>query len=247
MTRFLTAFLLTFFLSGCSQVWHQANTETAIHEIGKEPMLEDAEVKAMIAPYKKELDGQMQEVIAELATTLNKDLPESSMGNWVADAIHKKSEDYYGQAIDFSVSNYGGLRVPSLSAGPINVGQIFELMPFDNTLVVLTLDEATLMQLFDRMADYGGWPISNQVSYRIQNKKAVDIRIHGKPIEAGRKYTMATSNFVANGGDNCFFLVDQPKVKLGHLFRDALIAFAREETAEGRVLQAKTEGRVRVD
>ena len=90
----------------------------------------------MIEPYKSTLDVQMNEVIGTVSQEMTKKKPESTLGNWYADAMiaGTKKEGY---PVDFAISNYGGLRVPYISAGPLTRGEIYELCPFDNLLVIV--------------------------------------------------------------------------------------------------------------
>lgn len=204
------------------------------------------EIEALIFPYKKEMEKEMNQVIGAGEKELMKAKPESTLGNWTADLIHKKCEEYYGKPIDFAVVNYGGLRILSLPAGPITKSNIFELMPFENALVVLNVDAETVGKLFVRMAEYGGWPISHQVRFKIKNGKPVDIQINGKPIDKNKMYKIALSDFVANGGDKCFFFEDKKQELLGKLFRDAIMEHVIELNEQGKKLDADLEGRVEV-
>lgn len=204
------------------------------------------EIETLISPYKKEMEKEMNQVIGACEKELMKARPESTLGNWTADLIHEKCEDYYGKSIDFAIVNYGGLRIQSLPAGSITKSNIFELMPFENALVVLNVDAETVGKLFDRMAEYGGWPISHQVGYKIKNGKPIDIQINGKPIDKNKMYKIALSDFVANGGDKCFFFEDKKQELLGKLFRDAIMEHVIELNEQGKKIDANIEGRVEV-
>jgi len=204
------------------------------------------EIESLIFPYKKEMEKEMNQVIGACEKELVKARPESTLGNWTADLIHKKCEEYYGKPIDFALVNYGGLRIPSLPAGPITKSTVFELMPFENALVVLNVDAETIEKLFMRMAEYGGWPISHQVQYKIKNGQATDIQINGKPIGKNKMYKIALSDFVANGGDKCYFFEDKKQELLGILFRDAIMEHVIELNAQGKKADANLEGRVEV-
>ena len=238
---FLTCLL---FLS-CSKVIHIANTLPASTKIEETSAIEpDAEIVSMINDYSEELDKEMNQVIGIGAKDLMKEKPESTLGNWMADIIHKKSEAYYGKSIDMALVNYGGIRIPTLPQGEITKRTMFELMPFDNMLVVLHVDAATMQELFERMAGYGGWPISHQVKYIINEGKPENITIHGKPLEENKIYTIALSDFIADGGDKCFFFKDKKRDMLGKLFRDALIEGVQDLQAERKQVDAEVEGRV---
>jgi 2',3'-cyclic-nucleotide 2'-phosphodiesterase (5'-nucleotidase family) len=204
------------------------------------------EIERLILPYKKEMEKEMNQVIGACEKELMKAKPESTLGNWTADLVHKKCEEYYGKSIDFALVNYGGLRIPSLPAGPIMKSTIFELMPFENALVVLNVDAETVEKLFVRMAEYGGWPISHQVQFDIKNGKPIDVQINGKPIDKNKMYKIALSDFVANGGDKCFFFEDKKQELLGKLFRDAIMEHVIELNAQGKKVNADLEGRVEV-
>lgn len=242
---FKLLFLTCILFFSCSKVIHLADTSPASIKIEKAAVIEpDAEIVAMIEPYSTELDKEMNQVIGSCAKDLTKAKPESKLGNWMADLIHKKSEAYYGKPIDLALVNYGGIRIPTLSQGEISKRTIFELMPFDNMLVVLHVDASTMLQLFERMAEYGGWPVSHQVKYIINNDQPEEITIHGKPIDENKIYTIALSDFIANGGDKCFFFEDKKREMLGRLFRDALIEGVEDLQKEGKQVDGEIEGRV---
>ena len=119
-------------------------------------------------------------------------------------------------------------------------------MPFENGLVVINVDAETVEKLFARMAEYCGWPISHQVRFKIKNKKPIDIQINGKPIDKNKMYKIALTDFVANGGDKCFFFEDKKQELLGKLFRDAIMEHVIELNAQGKKVDANLEGRVEV-
>ncbi len=239
-------FLLFLFFFSCNKVLHLADAKPQSYKVETSTEIQpDEEVLEMIAPYKSQIDEKMNEVLGKSAITLVKAKPQSTLGNWMADLIHKKSQDYYGKPIDFAIVNYGGIRIPEIKQGNVTRRKIFEVMPFDNMLVVLKVKGNIVEQLFDRMADYGGWPISKQVRYEIKDGKPQNILIHEKSIVRDQTYKIALSDFIANGGDKCFFFKDQPRDELNHLFRDAIIEFVQEENAQGKFLDAEMDFRVR--
>jgi len=239
MNRFFT-FLILINLAACAPRIHYI--DTSAEYIKAEEAANDTDIAEMIAPYKERLDAEMNTVIGNTTKELVKAKPESPMGNWLADLIHKKSEDYYRSKIDFALVNYGGIRIPVLAEGEVTRGKIFELMPFDNMLVVLEINGATVRQIFGTMAANGGWPISKQVSYVIENELPVDILINGEALDDGKIYKVALSDYLANGGDNLFFLKDKKQHNLSVLFRDAMSEYIVEQN--GEAMDAEVEGRV---
>ena len=124
--------------------------------------------------------------------------------------------------------------------------KIFELMPFDNQVVVINVDGTVVNQLFNRIIEYGGWPISKQVRLTALDGQLQEATINGKAVQAHKKYKIALSDFIANGGDKCYFLKDQPQENLGIMLRDMMIEYVREETAKGNKLDAKRSGRIMI-
>jgi 2',3'-cyclic-nucleotide 2'-phosphodiesterase (5'-nucleotidase family) len=231
-------------LTSC-RVWHVADQNVQTFELKSEIIADDSATVALILPYKTQLDEQMNVEIGRFEQEMTKAKPESLLTNWFADALQTQTAVYYGKPIDFAVSNYGGIRLPSLPAGVVTKRGIFELMPFDNALVVVEIADTTVQKLFAHMAESQGWPISSNVQYSIKQQRAQDIRINGKPIEAGRTYTVSVSDYLANGGDNCSFLSEGKRTDLNVLIRDALIAFIEAETKNGRTLNSNLDGRLK--
>ena len=98
----------------------------------------DSSIWNIIAPYKKTLDADMNEVLCYAKTNLKKGQPESLLGNWTADLCLEEAQDLFQDTIDMVLFNNGGLRA-SLSEGNITKRDIYQLMPFENELVVLSL------------------------------------------------------------------------------------------------------------
>ncbi len=203
----------------------------------------DKEVEAMIQPYRVKMEKEMNVVIGQLGQDIIKEQPESTMGNFVADLVYDMCQKNFDNPIDFAVVNYGGLRVPSMLAGDVTKGSIFELMPFDNMLVVMDLDGPTTLQLFNSMAAYGGWPISDQARFKIVEGAAKEITVGGEAFDIGRNYKVAISDYIANGGDKLSYLKDKPRVNLGLLFRDAILTYVEDQ--KGKTMMVELDGRVR--
>ena len=138
------------------------------------------------------------------------------------------------------MSNYGGIRA-SITKGNVTVSNAFELMPFDNTLVVLELSYEKIKELFAYfMTRKKAHPLSKQVELRIKNK-TYDILINGKSINKNKTYFVATSNYLQKGGDAMNFFVNPLSLyDSNFLIRDAIMEYFKSRDT----LTSKIDNRV---
>jgi 2',3'-cyclic-nucleotide 2'-phosphodiesterase (5'-nucleotidase family) len=153
------------------------------------------------------------------------------------------AEKYYQTTVDAAFINYGGIRLNVIKAGAITRGKIFELMPFDNIIILQKIKGSVLQQFLDHIVGRGGWPVAG-TTMQIKDKKAVNVLIAGKPIDPNMTYTIANSDYVANGGDNSDMLRTIPQINNGFLLRDALIEYVKALTQKGESITATIQNRV---
>jgi len=210
--------------------------------------LYDSSIQRQILPYQKKIQDSMNQQIAEIIEPLIKETPVSNLGNFVCDALFKKHIDYLSdtsQKADFVLLNNGGLRT-NVPAGTLTIGKIFELMPFDNELVIVTLDNSGMTQLLDFIAKKGGMPISN-LKLNIQNNSATEVFIGNEPLDKQKNYKVLTSDYLVNGGDNMLFFKNSVhKILLKKLIRTALIEFCLDESRKGNKISSKKDGRIQL-
>jgi 5'-nucleotidase len=109
---------------------------------------------------------------------------------------------------DVAVNNGGSLRT-DLPAGPLTYGSIYEVYPFDNRLVTLRLtgDQLTRIIAYNlerKVAPYELLPIAGfKVDAKCESKmlRVTLTRSSGVPIRADERLSVATSDFIAGGGD----------------------------------------------
>ncbi|MBA3901476.1 MAG: 5'-nucleotidase C-terminal domain-containing protein [Bacteroidetes bacterium] len=240
----IAAFILfsSLFL-GCSPKVGSLTFERSMIIFNESLIAPDSSAMAMIMPFKSQIDLEMNDILIISEMALAKGQPESLLGNLVADLTLKKGMDYYQAPIDFCLLNNGGLRT-ALPEGEITRGKVFELMPFENELVVLTLSGQKAEQLFNYVARSEGMPVAG-IKMGIQDKKAVNVLINGKPFNPEKEYKVITSDYLANGGDKMAFFKDPLKSEILYVkLRDAIIEFFTEENIAGRNLTSKEDGRI---
>jgi 2',3'-cyclic-nucleotide 2'-phosphodiesterase (5'-nucleotidase family) len=238
LTGFMFYLLLIVFLQS-----HYQYTEPipALARINQDSLLlYDSSVHYMIAPYKLRLDSQMNTIIGTTTYKLTKDKPEGTLGNLLCDAAVWYASQHYDKPVDICVMNAGGIRLPSIEAGKITVGKMYELMPFDNMIDVLELKGDKIYDLLQLVAAADGWPVSG-VTFQIENKKAIQILIGGQPLRTDQTYTLVTSDYVANGGDKADMLkLYEKRTGLNYLLREALIMYVKTT----HTLNMTTDGRI---
>lgn len=203
----------------------------------------DTALAVLLEPYKDSVNRSMDDVVGYAEKTMDKKQPECDLGNFLADAYFNMAEEKYHTKVDIAFLNYGGIRLTQLPKGEVTRGKIFELMPFDNLLILQKMKGDVLQQFLDHIAALGGWPVSG-ITMQIKDNKAINVMIGGKPLDPDKIYTTVNSDFVANGGDNSNMLRDIPQITNGYLMRDAIFDYIKKLKSEGKNIAAAIENRV---
>lgn len=163
---------------------------------------EDQELRTILFPYRAQLDSIMQKPLAVLKAplTLERGKTSSSLANVLADQLRSFASAQKRSRVDVAVLNRGGIRLPMLS-DTVKVGTLYELMPFENTLVYLNLKGNQLITLANELAQVGGEAVSG-LRFTIDGNKAKNILVGNKEIDRNEVYTLATINYLVEGGGN---------------------------------------------
>jgi 2',3'-cyclic-nucleotide 2'-phosphodiesterase (5'-nucleotidase family) len=205
---------------------------------------QDSALLQLLKPYSDSINSTMNGVIAEVAETLEKKQPDGALGQVLTDAMREMAEKKFNTKVHGAFINNGGIRLPVLPKGPLTTGKVYELMPFDNLLVLQQLSGRQLKELLDHIAKRGGWPASG-ITYDIRQQQAVNIRIGGEPFDENGTYTIGNSDFIANGGDDCVMLKTIQQQNRNILLRDVFIEYFSGMQAQGRKITAPAGVRVR--
>lgn len=243
--KYLSFVLLISMLSSCTTVkvlQQEVHTSGSIYNIDTS-IVNDLKVNQLVNTYKIGLDSIMNHPLGTSAQPLTKAQPDCTMGHLVSDALLEaaKAKD---SLVQVAVSNQGGIRINYLSPGNITLGNMYEIMPFDNMLVVLEVPGEVMMQWCQHIANKGGWPVSN-ISFEIEDKKAINIIVNQKPLNEQLVYRVATSDYLANGGDDCEFLRKCKRYTYNVLMRDAMIQYVQHHTAGDKPLNIQLENRIK--
>ncbi|HYC41065.1 MAG TPA: 5'-nucleotidase C-terminal domain-containing protein [Chitinophagaceae bacterium] len=226
----------------CSTVYQARSLEYSLYQVNSSRGT-DSSLWRMLEPYGDSIRASMSQVVGIAEKNLDKGQPESELGNFVVDAFLTMARKQYATQVDIAIMNHGGIRLTQLAAGPVTRGKIFELMPFDNLLILQKLSGSVLQQFLDLAAGRGGWPVAG-MTMQIMDGKAVNVRVGGRPLDPSATYTVANSDFIANGGDNADMLRGIPQISNGYLMRDALFDYIAWLKSQGKNISAAIGNRV---
>ncbi len=218
-------------------------------ETGTNPGL-DITVTAITDKATADVKPVLSEVLATTPTDLTRTMNaepygDSSLGNWVTDMLRKDTK------ADFAFNNNGGIRA-DIQKGNVTMGDMYTIMPFDNTLVTVKMTGAQVVKLLEQgiQDEKGkGMQISG-LTFQYDNTKPSLSRVFnvkcsdGTPINLNKTYTVGTNNFMGTGGDN-FDVFNEPNVKKSYVdtyivARDSLGAKAKA----AKVINASVDNRI---
>jgi 2',3'-cyclic-nucleotide 2'-phosphodiesterase (5'-nucleotidase family) len=248
--QYIIVFITIALIECCSSAPKLKSVTTSSIEFNTTNNAVDSSTYKLIAPYKKEMDKIMNEVLVVSDTELTKDLPEGSLGNFVSDAVLKKTNDIYKPSDNLPANicllNNGGLRA-QLPKGNITRGNAFELMPFENSIVVLTLSGEKTKKLFESLVAINGAPFAG-ATVIAKGKKITELKINGELFDVNKNYKIITSDYLAAGGDKYDFFNEPVKTEiLNYKLRDAIIDYMVDENKKGNTIKGKKDGRIKFE
>ncbi|MFA9391841.1 MAG: 5'-nucleotidase C-terminal domain-containing protein [Prolixibacteraceae bacterium] len=247
--RLLIAGFFVLFSLGCSTI-----SETTSYDYQNHPIdiiadsISDIQFMSILKPYKETVDAKMSEVIANASEPLLSYKPESPLSNFLSDLILRFAVDYCkenqeGINPEIALFNHGGIRA-SLPKGPIKILNAYELMPFENEMVLVLITGQQLIDLADYISTRGGEGVAG-ITFGMNHSKAENIKVDGLAVDISRKYWLITSDYIANGGDGMKVLTwAEKRIDTGFKMRDVIIDYLKRSNALGEAIQAKTDGRI---
>lgn len=192
--------------------------------------------------YLIESDSEKAKVIGVSEAPISKAQPESTMGNLITDAMLEKAQQINSKTA-IAILNYNSIKLAYLSPGNITQGDIQEMLPFKNKMILLEIPGTVLQEFCDHIAKNKGWPISG-ISFAIKDDKAINILVNNKPINDHILYLTAVPNFLTYGGNHCEFLRPLIKKWTDIYIRDLLIEHITNLTKRGKKLHPQIEDRI---
>ena len=198
----------------------------------------DNEIAARAAAIAAEVEAEYGTVFAKTEVTLNGEkapgnrTEETNLGDLITDALVWKATET-GETVDAAITNGGGIRA-TIEAGDITKKDINTVLPFGNTLSIIKITGAELLEVLEASTfctpeAIGGFPQVSGIEFTLDTAKAYDqgdeypgttyfapktinrvtiTSVGGKDFDPAATYTIATNDFMASGGDTYYRFVN---------------------------------------
>ncbi|MFN3682640.1 MAG: bifunctional metallophosphatase/5'-nucleotidase [Fimbriimonadaceae bacterium] len=177
---------------------------------------EDPRVAAVVERYWRPIASKYGEVVGEAVADVAPRYDDLAEYNLVADAVRETL------GVQFDLENIGGVRAP-LVKGPITMGDLVTMDPFNNSVVTTKLTGAQLKAVLLRHK-----PAVSGIRYRIEGGRLVEASIAGQPIRDEETYVGAANSYLAN-----YALKDYGYQDTGRGRLEVLIGYVR---SKGRIV-----------
>src|SRR5690554_1492821 len=193
-------------------------------------------LEKVIEPYRDYINKDLDSVLAYCPETLDKNQGKwtSTIGNLLADITLQKADmlfqKRYQQKVDVCLLNHGGIRA-TLPQGNVTTRNAYEIMPFENNLVVAELKAEQIVEMVNYFI--GGkkaHPISGiEIILNSDEASYNSIIIQGQTLEMNRTYLVATSDYLLTGGDSMtFFAKALNTYDMEYKLRNLIIDYFKE-------------------
>ncbi|WP_055412381.1 5'-nucleotidase C-terminal domain-containing protein [Nonlabens sp. YIK11] len=189
-----------------------------------------ARIETFIAPYKQSLDQQMSTPLSYNPADMTKtDTPlNTRIGNMMAAIARTQGAPIFksrtGKEIDMVLLNHGGIRA-GIPAGNVTTRTAFEVMPFENEMVVAELAPQQMKELVDYLVEKERAHPFDALKITTDDA-SVELSLAGQPITFDRNYYVLTNDYLMTGGDNMeFFTKAISSTKLDYKIRNAMIDY----------------------
>lgn len=203
----------------------------------------DTAIQNYIKPYKEHLNNTLDSALIYNPTLLNKSEGDlnTAIGNFMADVVMEMTNPVFhsrtGKNIDFVLLNKGGIRA-ELPKGNLTTRNAYELMPFENEIVIVELSGKKVKEMLDYLSQSkSAHPLSGIKLTADKTYKIIDARINGEKIDDDKTYFVATSDYLQQGGDNMNFFKDPVNLYgADYKLRNAIIDyFKKHDTLKAQI------------
>ncbi|MGI6153203.1 MAG: 5'-nucleotidase C-terminal domain-containing protein [Christensenellaceae bacterium] len=208
-----------------------------------------AEVDGVVADINEELVPKLEIVVGETPVLLNGEredvrIAETNLGDFSADSLLAET------GADMALMNGGNIRA-SIQPGEITRGDVITVFPFGNYIVTLDVTGQDILDALELgVSEYpnelGGFPQVAGVQFKFDEnepagRRVFDVKIGGQPLEPGAHYSLATNDYLADGGDNYTMLASAAQIQSFSTLEEAFTNYLNTaehfpEEPEGRIV-----------
>ncbi len=196
--------------------------------------VQNNEIDNFIKPYRDKINKDMSEVLAINPETLDKSGEwQSNLGMLLADMTmnygNKVYQKRFQKNIDIVLLNHGGIR-SILPKGDLTLRNAYQIAPFENTLYVMELKGEQILEMCNYYVnEKKPHPLAGMTFTIDSNKKPINIMIQKLPLDLNKIYSVGTSDYLSNGGDNMnFFKKNVGSHDLDYKLRNILIDYLKD-------------------
>ena len=240
MTIRLLKIALVLFLFSCNTSYHPGSLHYPDYPVEAKSVA-DTTFGKYLKPFRDSMDLVMNEVVGDIAQKMDVKRPVSTLGNFLCDAFIYMAKEKFDPKAEISYLGLGSIRRTYMEAGPVTRGAIFEVMPFDNLMVLITVKGSLLKKFIEDMEEGGG---VGGFTMTIKDKKVINIMVNGKEIDELAEYTIVSSDYYANNPNMAWFYGQAKRKDTKYLIRDAIIDYVRIMTKNGKPLGTQLENRI---
>lgn len=192
-------------------------------------------IEAYVSPYRTHINSDLDSVLAFCPETLDKSKGkwETNIGLFMANVtfelVNPIFEKRENKSIDICLLNHGGIR-STIPKGNITTRTAFNIMPFENSVIIVGLNGIKIKELAQHfISEKKPHPLHGLKIFINKNSEITTIEINGKPVEDSRTYYVATSDYLANGGDSMTFFTESTiKYDLDYKLRNLFIDYFKK-------------------
>ena len=188
--------------------------------------------------------ARVKDVIGYSTEAMSAQYPESALSDWFIDILMKKTEALAGKKVHVGITNFGGIRI-DMPQGDIILDDMLSMFPFKNYLVYVEHTGKQIRNILESMAA-DRFQVLGGVRVVAEDGKLVSVEIDGEPLDDEKVYGLATISFLLGGGDGLALDRDAVSVTVFEdvAIIDAVLEHVNAETAAGRPIEYKADGRV---
>jgi len=227
-------FITTVFFISCSKKYQITKIEGTNIGVSTDYSLSSS-IETFVKPYREHIEKDLDSILAYNPETLDKSKGQwqTNIGNFMADVCFERAsfvfEKRHQQKIDVCLLNHGGIR-SILPKGNVTTRTAFEVMPFENNLMVIALKGDQIREMAEYLLkEKKPHPLSGIKIYFNSELKIKAIVVGTSPLDLSKTYYVATSDYLSNGGDNMiFFQKNEGTFDLDYKIRNVLIDHFKE-------------------